>query len=435
MRGFWSAVFVSGLLVGAASASAADTPPPVPTNEWPDPNFFIQDTGLPIPAMNDALTGPIAPIAVSGYSTGAREVTVRVASTADLVVGQYVAFAAPCDPALRATILQVQSIVPGASFKATLEYPSRAPTASAACSATLVQRGDTTKGKVGGGDITSNVHRFADGKVFPDYWISSRPAHTRLLEGGAHVLVVRKVTDGQEWIYWNASTPSVMAGVRRAVGAAVVVASGAGASARAYINSGSVSQGDSVATGPARTWVTAYEVVPRSATIFQEGVVLTGPVGSTFVIGELESAPYPSVLPDHAFSAPLGQTVMALASISPYIGVTFKLPKDGFDANLGQMSSLYISGGVSALIGNLEGESDTVRSVLSVSSPSSPSLFGPMVHQVLDSTGHGGDPEYYGFASGNWPVRNNHLRMYGTPGSTWSYVSWDIQGFLLLAGP
>ena len=439
MRGFCAAIVTSGvLMVFAALASpvlAADSPPPVPTNEWPDPNFYIQDASGTTAAMNDALTGAIPPVAVGGYSTGSRDVTVRVESTAGLVVGQYVSFAAPCDPALRATFLQIKSIAPGRSFDVTLEYPSGIPAATGACMATVVQHGDVT-GRVGGGNITSNVHRYADGKVFPNFWISSRPAHTGRLDAGVNVLVVRKVTDGPETIYWAATTTSLVAGTSRGFGAAVVVAGGAGASARAFVNTGAVMIGAAVATGRTRTWVAVHIAVPSAAPIYQEGVLLSGPVGSTFVLGEFESVPYPADPPDHSFSTPARQTVMSLASISPWVGARFTVPKDGgFDLNMGQASNLAISGGVTMMIGNLEGECATFPAVLSGASPSSPRTFGPVLHQVLDSTGHAGDPQYYAFASGDWPIRDDHLLLYGTPGTTWNFLSWDIQGFVLLAGP
>ena len=425
-------LFAACLLVATGARAAAPAPP---TNEWPDPNFYIQDTSRPVAAMDDALVGPIPPLRVSGYTTGRREVTVATLDTRDLRVGQYVAFAAPCDPALRATILRVRSIVPITGFTVTLEYPSGVPAASVACDARLVQHGDFTHGEVGGGDITSNVGRFANGRQFPDFWISSRPAHTRLLESGTNVLIVRKVTDGPEFVYWNASAPAVLAGTRRAFGAAAYVASGPGAAARAYINDGALVLG-STTSAARRTWITVAAAASAGATTFQAGIMLEGPAGSTFVLGEFESVPYPEPLPDHAFATPVRQVIMARASISPYVGVGFTLPASGgFDVDMGQASNLTISGGVTAMIGNLEGESSTFPAALSVASPSSPTLFGPVVHQVLNGDGHAGDPLYYAFASGDWPLRDNHLLMYGAAHTTWRYVSWDLQGFLLLADP
>jgi hypothetical protein len=414
------------LAAHASLAVAQDGPRPVPTNEWPDPNFFIQDANGVTPSIDDALTGVIPPIAVTGYTTGSRTVTVYTRSTRELVVGQYLSFALPCDRALTATLLQVQSVTPDRSFSVTLEYPSGVPSTSAACLAAPVQHGDVA-GK-GGGQITSNMMRFADGKSWPNFWISSRPAHTGLFRSGVHVLVVRKATAGEEFVYWNACDPRMRAGVKRAFGAAVYVANGAGASARAYINAGEVVLGDRTATAAARTWLSVHEDVPSGAKVYQEGVALFGPVGSTFVIGELESAPYPSTLPDGSFSTPRAQTILALASISPYVGLTLTFPSNGgFDVNMGQASNLTIAGGVSYMIGNLEGECASAPTFMSVSSPTAPTLFGPIVHQVI--------PGSYSFASGQWPLRGNQLHMYGTPGTTWEHVSWDIQGFLLLGGP
>ncbi len=438
MRGSWLAMAALGYLtlVGPSSAQQTSGDSAVPTNEWPDPNLFIRDTSAPIAAMNDALTGPIPAIRVTGYTVGSRTVTINTPSTANLLVGQYVSLAPPCDPALRATILQVQSIVPDTSFTATLEYPSGVPVASTPCAATLVQSGNVSGAT--GGNITSNLQRFANGRVWPGFWISNRPAHTGLLRSGVNVLVVRKVTDGLESVYWQTSAQTVsMAGVKRAVGAAVYVASGPGANARAFINDGAIHYGPVTATARARTWVTANDEVPRASTVFAEGVMLDGPAGSTFVIGEFESVPYPTLLPDGSFSTPPRQTVLALASISPYIGVDFTLPQPsgGFDVNMGQASGLAISGGVAEMIGNLEGQCTTFPQVLSVNSGASPTIFGPIVHQVLDATGKRGNPGYYGFASGAWPLRNNHLTMYGSAGAVWNYVSWDIHAFLLLAGP
>jgi hypothetical protein len=429
----WTTAIAVALL-GLPCQSPAQRLLAVPTNEWPDPNFFIQDANGTTASIDDTLSGPIPPNVVTGYSVGSRTVTVYARSTAGLLVGQYLSFAPPCDAALTATLLQVQSIIPNTSFKVTLEYPSGVPSVSASCLASLVQHGDVS-GK-GGGQVTSNVMRFANGTLWPSFWISSRPAHTRLFNSGANVLIVRKVTVGPEFVYWNASDPGMRAGTRRAFGAAVYVANGSGASARAYINDGALVQGRETATAAVRTWLSVHDDVPPTATVYQEGIALYGPVGSTFAIGELEAAPYPIPLPDGSFSTPRAQTVLSLASISSYVGMTFTLPsKGGFDVNLGQASNLQITGGVTYMIGNLEGECITFPAALSVASPQSPTLYGPVVHQMADTRGAMGNPLYYGFASGEWPVRGNHLLMYGTPNTTWKYVSWDIQGFTLLAGP
>ena len=435
MSGFWRAAVASMMLALASPSSAQEgASGAFPTNEWPDPNFFIQDANGNVPSIGDDLAGAIAPIKVTGYTTGARTVTAYTRSTSGLVVGQYLSFAKPCDRALTATFLQVQSIDLDKSFTVTLEYPSGVPSATTACLATLMQHGDVA-GK-GGGQITSNVQRFADGKLWPSFWISSRPAHTGLFRAGAHVLIVRKVTAGREIIYWSPRDAAIRAGTRRAFGAAVYVANGAGASARAYINDGAAIFGAVTATSAARTWVSVNADVPPATRIYQEGVALEGPPGSTFAIGEFESAHSSAVLPDGSFSIPRAQTVMALASISPYVGAVFTFPAGGaFDVNMGQASNLAITGGVTYMIGDLEGQCVTFPAGLSVASPHSPTLFGPIVHQTLNSSGQMGNPQYYGFASGDWPIRDNHLLMTGAPGATWKFVSWDIQGFMLLAGP
>lgn len=426
-------------VLAAASCSRAQEPPEasalaVPTNEWPDPNFFIQDANGVTPSIDDAMSGTIPPIHVSGYTTGSRTVTVGTSSTSGLLVGQYLAFAAPCDRALTATLLQVQSIVPDRSFNVTLEYPSGTPTKSVPCSATLVQHGDVS-GR-GGGGVTSNVTRYADGRLWPSFWISSRPAHTRLFRSGANVLIIRKVIAGPEAVVWNASDPAIRAGAKRAFGAAVYVANGDGASARAFINIGTYVYGRQVARAAERTWLSVHDDVPPGVRLYQEGVMLTGPPGSTFAIGEFESALYPTALPDGSFSTPRAQTVAAVASVSPYLALEFTLPPGGgFDVNMGQASNLTITGGVTYMIGNLEGECVTVPAALSVSSPAPPTVFGPVVHQMINASGHPGDPLYYGFASGQWPMRNNHMLVYGTPNTTWKYVSWDLQAFMLEAGP
>ena len=435
MRGIWTALAPTFLALASQSlALGLPGVPAIATNEWPDPNFFIQDANGTAASINDTLTGAMPPTVVTGYSVGSRVVTVYTRSTSGLLVGQYLSFAPPCDRALTATLLQIQSIVPNTSFKVTLEYPSGVPSVSATCPASLVQHGDVS-GK-GGGQVTSNVMRFANGTLWPSFWISSRPAHVHLFNSGANVLIVRKVTAGPEFVYWNARDPGTRAGTRRSFGAAIYVANGAGASARAYINNGALVLGRETATAPARTWLSVQNDVPSTATTYQEGVALYGPVDSTFAIGEFESAPYPTALPDGSFSTPRAQTILSLASISPYVGVAFALPsRGGFDVNLGQASNLQITGGVTYMIGNLEGECTTFPAALSVASPESPTVYGPIVHQLADTRGQMGNPLYYGFASGEWPVRNNHLLMYGTANTTWKFVSWDIQGFTLLAGP
>jgi hypothetical protein len=434
MRQYWKAIATMLLPLAFRSSAQELSRVSVPANEWPDPNFFIQDANGTTASINDALSGPIPPIVITGYSVGSRNVTVYTKYTGGLLVGQYLSFAPPCDRAVTATLLQVQSIVPNTSFKVTLEYPSGVPSISASCLATPVQHGDVSGS--GGGQVTSNVMRFANGTLWPSFWISSRPAHTRLFNSGANVLIVKKVTAGPEFVYWNASDPRTRAGTRRSFGAAVYVANGDGASAKAYINNGQLVLGRETATAPARTWLSAHDDVPPAAPIYQEGIALYGPVGSTFAIGEFESAPYPTTLPDGSFSSPRAQLVVSLASLSPYVGAAFTLPSGGgFDVNMGQASNLQITGGVTYMIGNLEGECLTSPAALSVASPASPTVYGPIVHQILNTNERLGNPLYYGFASGDWPLRANHLFIYGTPNTTWRYVSWDIQGFMLLAGP
>lgn len=100
MRGYW--LFVAAFLAIDNSASAQAIQPPAPTNEWPDPNYCIQDTSKIIPAIHDALPGATPAINVAGYMTGLRTVIVNISSTSNSLVDRYISFASSRDEALRA---------------------------------------------------------------------------------------------------------------------------------------------------------------------------------------------------------------------------------------------------------------------------------------------------------------------------------------------
>jgi hypothetical protein len=178
--------------------------------------------------------------------------------------------------------------------------------------------------------------------------------------------------------------------------------------------------------------VSAQANIPPTSSYTSLGVALYGPVGSTFVLGEFESALSASPLPDGSFSVPGHQTITVLASISPYVGQTFTIPAHGFDVNMAQASNMVIQsgpdgiGGVTDMIGNLEGQCSVFPCTFSTNT-ASPSIYGPMVFSPSNS--------YYGFASGSWPLRRDHQTFYGTTGATLSHVSWDIHAFFLNGGP
>jgi len=132
-----------------------------PENEWPDPQFCIQDANSLVTAIDDALSGALQPYAVTGYdwATAANVTTLRCrcANTRELNVGDFVQFQSPADAALRATILRVTAVTTDTAFEVVLEYLSGVPTASTACAATPVQRGDVDGAS--GGQVTSNLMR------------------------------------------------------------------------------------------------------------------------------------------------------------------------------------------------------------------------------------------------------------------------------------
>jgi hypothetical protein len=121
----------------------------------------------------------------------------------------------------------------------------------------------------------------------------------------------------------------------------------------------------------------------------------------------------------------------------------------GFTLDLQHTSAEGIDGGVSILTGFLERQSQTLGAVLSMSTRSvAPTLFNPVLR--LLTAGPPGAPSYYAFRGGNFNVASlvledadyptgahtdPTLHMFGTQSLPSKYLSWDIYGAMLLAGP
>ena len=422
---------------------------PMVINEWPDPQFCIQDANAAFTAMNDALAGTIDQIEVTNHTVGSSIVICQTRDTRELQKGNLLYFSPPADPALRGYALRVVALTPNVSFTVVTGYASGVPGASAACSVNVVQRGAFESRS---GNVTSNVQRGSNG-AYPRVWISDRRAHISLLNGCMRVLVVSKSTDETETIYWHAPRDRLptLAGARRAVGLAVHVVSGVGASAAAFFNTGSVTNGGSnSATSAARTWVSGQMTVPVSPAFYQAGVQLKGPAGSTFVLGEFTEGASDAALPDGSFSTPSAQFIRSLSSLSPWAGARLTTPASGgFLLDMQQTSNGVINGGVSILTGLLEGQSQTVGAILSTCTSSlAPANFNPPLHQ--GAIGPWSSPAYYAFSGGNFNMASTILEdpdyptgvhfyptmhVFGTPSVEWRYLSWDIHGAILFAGP
>jgi hypothetical protein len=421
------------------------SPPPfiIPHNEWPDPQFCIQDANSVVTTMNDQLTGTVNQISVIGYTTGLRNVTAYTGFTDQLAVGDLIYFNAPADLALRQSAFRVTAVVPNVSFSFTIEYKDGIPSVSNACLVNPMQRGDYTG--AAGGLITSNVRRFANGSVWPHVWISERAPHTQLLRGCKRVIVFRKVTSGDEYLYWEAGGARLVTirGTSRAVGAAVHVANGSGATARAYVvdNTGPTLS-SAVASTASRTWLSAQKTASVTTGVWQEGVVFSGPAGSTFVVGEFTAAPSAGELFDGSFS-----TILLQASLSPWVAARLTTPASQgpggtfeFVVDMKQASRGEINEGVSYLTGLLEGQSNAAGNLL----PSrhrlmAPTLYNPVLRapvSVANPFGSG-NPANYAFASGNFLLDGEAKMVFysGTASNQWGFLSWDIHGAVLFADP
>ena len=126
---------------------------PVAGNDWPDPQFCVQDANGIRRAINDALTGLTRPIAVSGHGVGSWVVVCRTTDTGELEIGDWVRFSAGVQPALAKTLLRVVAIDAGLSFTVVTEFLSGKPERSTPCVAEIVQRGAGSAS--GGGSVTS----------------------------------------------------------------------------------------------------------------------------------------------------------------------------------------------------------------------------------------------------------------------------------------
>jgi len=419
-------------------------------NEWPDPQFCVQDADQFVPSMNNELTGALGPLAIAGYNTGSANITFDCASTGELEANDMIQFRdAGNDPALpgvaesrtRNQIFRVVGVRPDVSFSGTLEYATGSPTRSAAVLGHFVQKGVKSAAS-GSGDVTSNVKR---GNPNTAVWISERAAHVSRLNGCRRVLIARKGTAGPETIYIEADEsilPS-LGHVSKAVGFAAVVASGAGASAQPFYDDGA---GGPHALGPtaidgARTWVSNVAPIRASPTLLHIGVQLNGPAGSTFILGEFTYRTSTAPLSDGAFSTPMGQNVRVLASISPWVGAAFTMPGNrspqGFCIDMKQASGGTINEGVAWFSAQLEGQATTTFvNMAFCDSARAPTIFSPILTSIIPSPGHAGDPNYYAHVSGNFYLDGKaRCWCYGSPSVVWAYLSFDISAFTLFAFP
>ncbi len=417
---------------GAAFAFAGDGSVRSGANEFPDPQMTIQDANSQVTAINDSLTGEVRPLRVQAYTTGSNTVICSTRVTGQLDIGDMVVFDRSADAALKDTWLRVTAVTPNKSFTVVTEYVSGAPTVSAPCAALVVQRGDTTG--AAGGNITSQLRRYADGVVFPQVWISDRRAHTALLKGMRRVLIARKVTAGAEYVFWQAGDLlPALRNTTRAFGAAVHIANGEGATARAYINNSAVVFGQAtLSTSGVRAWLSASAAIPGVSTIYAAGIQMNGPPGSTFVIGEFTELSSPEPLADGSFSTPRGQTITVLASSNPLVGRTIAVPQSGaFEMDIEQVSNGVVRVGTSAMNGLLEGQSRTLDSLLFYRTQGS--LYNPILAQR--AVGPDGDGRYYALCGGQFLLRGSRMFWQGTAAVRWLHVSFDIASYTLYSGP
>ncbi len=427
------------LLASALPAEAAVAPP----NLWPDPQYAVQDQLTFYTAEDDELTGTIAPILVTANSTGSNRVTFFTRDTGELEPGDLIQAQAGAPPQIAATWLRVTSVAPNRSFTATTEYASGIPTTSSSYRVLIVQHADVTGAD--GSIITSSVWKFADGVHWPLVWISARPAHTRRLRGMNRVLIFSKVTAGPEYMFTHSTGRNLrsMGGQAWAVGAAVYIApsSPPGCGAQAMINDGAVSTGPESTTYGQRVWLSHADLLPASPQVFWAGVRFSGPPGCTFVVGETTLTPSDAALPDGAFTTPKNQTIQALASVNPWLGLSLTTPPSGtFSADMQQASDGQINPGVASMSCAFEGQSDSVGDVLYTSSPGQ--RFGPVLQQ--GQPGPDGQGQWYAHAYGDFyiggPIQDDPsdgtvMNLLSNGATSWRHLTLDCGRFLLNAGP
>jgi hypothetical protein len=101
-----------------------------------------------------------------------------------------------------------------------------------------------------------------------------------------------------------------------------------------------------------------------------------------------------------------------------------------------QTSNGTINSGVSILTGLLEGQSKVDRATLtSRTKVGASTIFNPIIQQV--GTGPAGNPHFYARAAGNFNLTSEAPEMfvYGDPAVEWKYLSFDLHGAILFAGP
>lgn len=416
----------------------------VPTNEWPDPQLCVQDIAHPVSAMNDACSGALAAISVSSYTTGSQTVVCSTTNTTGLLVGTMGYFSNAADVAMQfnypssgiQAILRVTAVVANTSFTVVLDFTQGVPSASHACTFQPVMRGDLTG--VGGGDITSQISK---GVASTLVWISDRPAHTNQLVGCARVLIVQKSTAGAETIFLQGS-PEGLASLynqNRAVGMGVVVVSGSGAAAQCFINNGAYQVGGVIATASTRTWI-SQQVNFGAPGIYQAGVQLTGPAGSTFILGEFTEGVSSAVYPDGSYSTPRNQYIRFKAGISPWViaSITFANGNNNF-VDVQQFSQGQFVEGVEALEGQFQGQCTTFPDFIGTSSASpgrtTTIAYCPVLRQFTNASGHAGDGRYYAQdAQGLFHLSPGqpYFSYYGSgSGPVWQYLSWNFASAIL----
>lgn len=287
----------SGLSVsdGATTKTLADWTAridrPSSGNLAPNSAWYVMTAFDPVTMPDVAGTGTMGTISVSSYTTGSNEVTVSTSDTQGLVDGMLVRFSAEADAVMRyctqsdgVTVntfsLQAYDVVENTSFKVRLPL-GRAPSASAACTVTMVTPGDTSGISGDGPDGWAKTSTLK-------LWRDVHAANQR--EGSAYQIGLRKGSGSAEIFACAlpAQTLPLYRGRKIAFGMAVnqSVRGGSGTWRLAISDGVTLTYSDPAPASSGYQWLSVSAVIASAAASLTVWLECSGAVGDVYYVAK-----------------------------------------------------------------------------------------------------------------------------------------------------
>ena len=422
--------------LGIADKQYVDARFTTPTNLLTNTQWKIRTANLTITKFNAAGTGTLPTIAVSSYTTGTNTPVFTTTNTTELKVGDVVKFSG-ADTNVNLSGIEVTAVTANTSFTGALAQGKQS-TASGACTAQLISRGDITNSTGAGPDPWQKTQAL-------NLWIDDNAVNSK---AGSPLQVGLQQTAGTAQYFQYLFLPQGTAGGNYSVanlapllGRTLVfgawvnykVRSGSG-SYRVFIQTNTGYTYSAAVTATGYTWSEVTLAIPTNATLVTVGIELNGSVNDAFYVSQPMLA-YGSLLGSGNYTPePHGVMFTPVVKFTPFAwtNATLTFPAGVTDGvypwtfYLKAETLEAVDNTVLAAFTESEGlnNNGAGRALALMGSTTAPQLDGPIIYSQVTSVKNVG--------MSWWWFRSGTGRVYAiNSADSWSNVSIDFSGYIL----